>query len=70
MDGHEVAKRIRAALDPSAILLVALTGYGTAEDFARTREAGFDVHLVKPVDCSELDQVFAARAQSKVAGTR
>jgi CheY-like chemotaxis protein len=73
LDGHEVARRIRAALDRAAILLVALTGYGTAEDFERTREAGFDVHLVKPVEGSELEKLFAARsrerAQANVSAT-
>jgi CheY-like chemotaxis protein len=65
LDGHEVARRIRAALDKSSILLVAVTGYGMAEDFARTREAGFDVHLVKPVDASELEKLFEARSRAR-----
>jgi two-component system, sensor histidine kinase len=54
LDGYEVARRIRAVLDRRAILLVALTGYGTAEDQRRAHEAGFDIHLVKPVDADEL----------------
>jgi two-component system, sensor histidine kinase len=73
IDGHEVARRIRMAFDPSAIMLIALTGYGMAEDFVRTREAGFDVHLVKPVDFTALERLFASRGgaqvQSQVAGT-
>src|SRR5688572_15796478 len=50
VDGHEVARRVRAVLDRQAIVLVALTGYGSAEDQRRTHEAGFDAHLVKPVE--------------------
>jgi CheY-like chemotaxis protein len=74
LDGYEVARRIRTALEANAIMLVALTGYGMAEDFARTRAAGFDAHLVKPVDFSVLEKLFAAarstaRARSQVAGT-
>jgi PAS domain S-box-containing protein len=48
MDGYELGARIRAARGP-ACYLVALTGYGQDADKARTREAGFDHHLVKPV---------------------
>ena len=58
LDGHEVARRVRAVLDRDAILLVALTGYGTAEDRRRTREAGFDVHLVKPVEAADLVKIL------------
>jgi CheY-like chemotaxis protein len=48
MDGFEVASQIRAA-NPD-ILIVALTGYAQAEDIRRSRAAGFDSHLAKPVD--------------------
>ena len=37
---------------------VALTGFGTEEDFRRSKEAGFDFHLVKPVDLHELQSVL------------
>ena len=47
-DGYEVARQIRSVLGKS-IRLVALTGYGQADDRRRTREAGFNLHLVKPV---------------------
>jgi CheY-like chemotaxis protein len=63
--GHEVARRIRAALDERDTLLVALTGYGTPEDYASTREAGFDLHLVKPVASAELAQLFARRKEMR-----
>jgi CheY-like chemotaxis protein len=55
MDGYELAQRIRTASgDERPPVLVALTGYGQAADRARSRQAGFAAHLVKPVDVSEL----------------
>jgi CheY-like chemotaxis protein len=63
MDGLELARRIRRLPDRAATRLVAMTGYGQAEDRARSREAGFDVHLVKPVEMdavmAQIDQVRA-----------
>jgi CheY-like chemotaxis protein len=64
IDGHEVARQIRAALD-NAIVLIALTGYGSAEDQRRTIEAGFDLHLVKPVDAPELARIFEGIARAR-----
>ena len=65
LDGYEVARRIRDVLG-RRVTLVALTGYGQVEDRRRTREAGFDVHLVKPVDpetlSRSLNEGFAAAA--------
>ena len=58
LDGHEVARRIRAVLDKTAILLIAITGYDTAEDQRLALEAGFDVHLAKPVNSSELVRIL------------
>jgi CheY-like chemotaxis protein len=52
MDGYEVARRIRAR--GSTARLVALTGYGQSEDIRRTQAAGFDAHLVKPVELEHL----------------
>ena len=57
LDGCEVARRIRAGIDGHAITLIALTGYDTAEDRRLAREAGFDVHLVKPVESAELTRI-------------
>jgi two-component system, sensor histidine kinase len=58
MDGYEVARRVRAALG-DGITLVALTGYGQPDDFERATAAGFDVHLTKPVNLAELEQILA-----------
>jgi PAS domain S-box-containing protein len=54
MDGYEVARRIRARPALHGIQLVALTGWGQAEDRLRSREAGFDHHLIKPAGIDEL----------------
>jgi CheY-like chemotaxis protein len=50
LDGFEVAKRIRETDWGKDILLVALTGWGQEEDRHRSQDAGFDRHLVKPVE--------------------
>jgi PAS domain S-box-containing protein len=50
LDGYEVARRLRVLLDGHPCRLVALTGYGLAADRARSVQAGFDAHLVKPVN--------------------
>jgi len=59
MDGYEVARRIRAESWGKHIVLVALTGWGQDEDRRRTREAGFDSHLVKPLDLDALTDFLA-----------
>jgi CheY-like chemotaxis protein len=53
LDGYEVARRLRAALGPD-IFLITHTSHGRPEDRQRALQAGFDVHLVKPVDPGEL----------------
>jgi signal transduction histidine kinase/CheY-like chemotaxis protein len=59
IDGYEVARRLREDLQLTDVLLVALTGYGRDEDRHRSREAGFHVHLIKPVDLDALHEVLA-----------
>ena len=59
MDGYAVAARLRAAGHTRAAL-VALTGYGREDDVRRSRDAGFDHHLVKPVDLAQLGKIIAA----------
>ncbi|HEX7027237.1 MAG TPA: ATP-binding protein [Gammaproteobacteria bacterium] len=58
MDGLEVARRIRKHKDLDDVMLIALTGWGQAEDRKRTHEAGFDHHLVKPADISVLQSLL------------
>jgi CheY-like chemotaxis protein len=59
MDGNELARRLRADPQTGAILLVAVTGYGQEQDRRAAFEAGFDHHLVKPVDMDELAALLA-----------
>ncbi len=57
IDGYEVARRLRGRMGAD-VRLVALSGYGQPQDRARSREAGFDEHLVKPVDPATLGEVI------------
>jgi PAS domain S-box-containing protein len=59
LDGYEVAKRLRQHLPLKNVVLVAITGYGQETDRQRSREAGFNHHLVKPVDHKQLSEVLA-----------
>jgi signal transduction histidine kinase/DNA-binding response OmpR family regulator len=59
MDGFEVARRIRARHGRDQVVLIALTGWGQEEDLKRSREAGMDHHLVKPVNFDTLEQLLA-----------
>jgi signal transduction histidine kinase len=62
LDGYQVAQAIRRAPGGERLLLVAVTGYGQPEDARRAREAGFDAHLVKPIDPDELRRLLQPRA--------
>ena len=61
MDGYEVAQRLRA-MYAGDTQLIAVTGYGQASDRARTKAAGFDQHLVKPVQVSTLAKLLQRKA--------
>jgi signal transduction histidine kinase/CheY-like chemotaxis protein len=63
LDGYEVGRQLRALLGPS-VRLIALTGYGQAEDRRRSSAAGFDAHLVKPVSGSLLSETIWALLRS------
>ncbi len=67
LDGYEVAKRLRAA--GCTAILIALTGWGQAEDMRRSREAGFDYHLVKPVQPSTLVTLLGSAVRAAPAAT-
>ena len=58
MSGHEVARQIRAEPALLGTTLIALTGYGSAEDRHESRAAGFDGHLVKPIDFEALQRII------------
>ena len=59
MDGYELARRLRQQSTDRQPLLVAVTGYGQEEDRRRSREAGFDHHMVKPIDPGALQALLA-----------
>jgi CheY-like chemotaxis protein len=59
MDGYEVVRRLRTEDCCKHSLIVAISGYGQDEDRSRSRAAGFDQHLVKPVDYDVLMSLFA-----------
>jgi len=59
LDGYEVARRVREQLSRSEVRLVALTGYGQAKDREAVFQAGFDEHLVKPINPQNLTRVLS-----------
>lgn len=59
MNGYELAQRLRKKSADAVLRLVALTGYGQAEDRERAHAAGFDDYLVKPVDIPALERTLA-----------
>ncbi|MEA3192404.1 MAG: hypothetical protein QOD26_737 [Betaproteobacteria bacterium] len=61
IDGYEVARRLRTQAKQRALRIVAVTGWGQDADRQRSREAGFDLHLVKPVDTTDLLQALNGR---------
>jgi CheY-like chemotaxis protein len=63
MNGYEVAARMRPKIGTAQ--LIALTGYGQIEDVRRATEAGFDAHLIKPVDFDELERIIAEFGKAK-----
>jgi CheY-like chemotaxis protein len=60
MDGIEVARRLRQEPEGREVVLIALTGWGQEDDRRRTKEAGFNHHLVKPIDLSVLQELLAS----------
>jgi CheY-like chemotaxis protein len=60
IDGYEVARRLRLEPAMSGMTLVAMTGYGHEEERRRTREAGFQAHLVKPVNFDMLRELLSS----------
>jgi len=69
LDGHAVARALRQQFDGPIPFLIALTGYGQAEDRQAAYAAGFDAHLTKPVDLRELETLLAQRADGAAGRT-
>jgi PAS domain S-box-containing protein len=67
MDGYETARRIRERPQGRELVLIALTGWGQEEDRRRTREVGFDRHLVKPVNDDVLQELLSTPCDAKAA---
>ena len=70
MSGFEVCRRIRQQAWRKSTVVIALTGWGQDEDKRRTREAGFDFHLVKPVLPEALEKLLACVTAAKGAADR
>jgi len=64
LNGYDVCRRIRDEPANAGVLIVAVTGWGQESDRQRSRSVGFDEHLVKPVDPTELLQLLAERSSS------
>ena len=69
MDGFELARRFRESDRHAAMKLVAITGYGQETDRQRSRDAGFDAHLVKPVDMDQLEHLLSVLSTDLRAGS-
>jgi signal transduction histidine kinase len=65
MDGYETARMMRLSSWGKSAVLIALTGWGQQQDRRRTAEAGFDLHLVKPVSESQLFQALASTSRDR-----
>jgi CheY-like chemotaxis protein len=63
MDGFETCRRMRGKDWGGPITIVALTGWNQPADYARSRDAGFDMHWVKPIDLTALSQLLAGTPQ-------
>lgn len=64
MDGYETCRRLRAQAQDARMCIVAVTGWGQEDDRERTRRAGFDRHLVKPVAPEVVEKMLASLAAS------
>ena len=67
LDGYEIARRLRAMPEAEDVLLLALTGYGQEDDRRRSFEAGFDHHLVKPIELGTLHAILASQPERDLA---
>jgi CheY-like chemotaxis protein len=67
LNGYDAARKIRSYAWGKDIVLIALTGWAQEEDRRRTREAGFDGHLVKPVNYGQLTELLGNLAMAPAA---
>jgi CheY-like chemotaxis protein len=66
IDGNELARRLRAQAETADAVLIAITGYGQENDRQASLAAGFDHHLVKPVDTAALSAILARIGSSRL----
>jgi CheY-like chemotaxis protein len=66
IDGNELARRLRAQAETANAVLIAITGYGQENDRQASLAAGFDHHLVKPVDTAALSAILAQIGSSRL----
>ena len=64
MDGYELARQLRGLAGNANALLIALTGYGQAQDLERSQAAGFNHHFEKPIDPAKLLQLLATLGEA------
>jgi CheY-like chemotaxis protein len=69
LNGYDVCRRIRTEPWGKDLMLVALTGWGQDEDRRRSKEAGFDAHMVKPVDAEVLLKLLTSPERKALAGS-
>ena len=67
LNGYQVAERVRAMPETRGMILIALTGYGLPEDRRRAAAAGFDRHLIKPIDFDQLERLLSFDDASRAA---
>jgi CheY-like chemotaxis protein len=65
VSGYELARRLRSEPETAGIVLIALSGWGQARDRERSREAGFALHLVKPVEVQNIEAVLKTLVDGK-----
>jgi CheY-like chemotaxis protein len=70
VDGYQVAERIRAEPESQRTLIVAVSGYGQDEHRRRSQRAGFDHHVVKPIDPTVLTQLLASAWPDRLSAAR
>jgi CheY-like chemotaxis protein len=69
MDGYELVRRLRVLPQLDGAALIAVTGYGQEQDRSRCWEAGFHLHLLKPVNPEQLHRLLAARGYDLISST-
>lgn len=69
MTGHEVARALRESSDAGDAVLIALTGWGSEPDQAKTRASGFDYHIMKPAQLAEIELILG-EVHSRLSGRR